>query len=799
MPNLGYEVNEWYLDGNSTQIGGETYTLTNITADHIVYVTFKLEQLEFTISGTITCAGSALVDVNMVGLSVVTDINGFYSATVDSGWSGVGTPAKDDYTFDPNSRSYINVTTDQVNQDYDALPWDHFDDARRSSMWWSVADGDTALAWLDEDTNNLNMRAFGLPPSCVGHWKMDDNAANPTVVDDSGNGNDGTAQQNTDILHTTGKIDGALTFNGTSDCADVGDVVGPGAYTKVAWVKRDAGDYYNNIVSSGDVWSHAIYAPYTQSFRLCAGHEHPFNQVQDSVPLDVNVWYQVAVTFDPNVSLGRMVLYKDGVQVDDANNVPTHSASTSTYIGRFVSGYWMNGAIDNVMIFNRALTTEEIADLYAEDTKPEVDWAALASSCTGHWRMNDNVANPTVVDDSGNGNDGTAQQNTDILHTTGKIDGALTFNGTSDCADVGDVVGPGAYTKVAWVKRDAGDYYNNIVSSGDVWSHAIYAPYTQSFRLCAGHEHPFNQVQDSVPLDVNVWYQVAVTFDPNVSLGRMVLYKDGVQVDDANNVPTHSASTSTYIGRFVSGYWMNGAIDNVMIFNRALTTEEIEALYNEGNGTETLSSDSHQAHYVANGWSFDVAEDLEVKVDFHHSDVSMADGWVGMSVGDDVNYVSISAGADSNGSYFYYEAVVDGNLVSEREARIVDDGTLYVSYDATLREFYLSHKGFGSENAYVWQTSNPLQGQWAFPVDVSIGGGSSGAALSPGEAYLDNFEMAKATLLGWPPATDIDGNGFIELYDLVIMCGNWLDTGAGDIDNDGDVDFIDFAELGLAW
>lgn len=85
------------------------------------------------------------------------------------------------------------------------------------------------------------------------------------------------------------------------------------------------------------------------------------------------------------------------------------------------------------------------------------------------------------------------------------------------------------------------------------------------------------------------------------------------------------------------------------------------------------------------------------------------------------------------------------------------------------------------------------------PVDVSIGGGSSGAVLGPGEAYLDNFEMAKATLLGWPPATDLDGNGFIELYDLVIMCENWLDTGAGDIDNDGNVDFIDFAEFGLAW
>jgi hypothetical protein len=31
------------------------------------------------------------------------------------------------------------------------------------------------------------------------------------------------------------------------------------------------------------------------------------------------------------------------------------------------------------------------------------------------------------------------------------------------------------------------------------------------------------------------------------------------------------------------------------------------------------------------------------------------------------------------------------------------------------------------------------------------------------------------------------------------MCENWLESGAGDIDNNGKVDLTDFAELGLAW
>jgi len=204
--------------------------------------------------------------------------------------------------------------------------------------------------------------------------------------------------------------------------------------------------------------------------------------------------------------------------------------------------------------------------------------------------MNDNAASQMVIDSSGNGRDGTAQQNTNVLHTTGKIEGALTFNGSSDYINVGSVIGTDAYTKVAWVKRDAGNYYNNIVSSGDVWSHVIYAPYTQSFKLSAGHVDPYNQVQDPNPIDVNVWYFVAVTFDPNVSSGRMVLYKNDVKVSEANNVPTQHASMMTYIGRFVSGYGTKGAIDNVMIFNRALTAEEIATLYNGGSGTEIIPS-----------------------------------------------------------------------------------------------------------------------------------------------------------------------------------------------------------------
>jgi hypothetical protein len=411
--------------------------------------------------------------------------------------------------------------------------------------------------------------------------------------------------------------------------------------------------------------------------------------------------------------------------------------------------------------------------------------------------MNDNAASTTVIDSSGNNRNGTAQQNTVYLHTTGKIDGALRFNGTTDYVNVGVALN-GAYTKVAWVKRavDSNSYYNNIVSS-DTQSNFFWIPYHQSYKLTAGHNTNYYAVQDpnAIPADGN-YYFVAVTFDPcNPSTGRMILYKNGNKVSENASVAVQAASNTTYIGRFqTAGYYFGGSIDNVMVFNRALTADEITMLYNQGLGIEDISGSPKQASYNANGWSLNTGQDLAVRVDYHYGAVSASEGWAGITVGDDVNYVSMSVGSDGGQKYYYYETSVDGSVVTDREARTADDGTLYVSFDSALKTFYLSRTGFGAGNAH-----SSAHGLWLEPVEASLGGGSSGATLASGQAYLDNFLVGTAGLLGWPPRTDLDVDGYIGIYDLDIMAANWLMAGYGDFDNNSRVDFIDFAELALAW
>ena len=71
----------------------------------------------FTISGNAGMSG-----VTMKGLpgDLVTDERGYYSVTVDYGWSGTAMPIKEGYLFVPASKIYHNVNSDRTREDYTA-------------------------------------------------------------------------------------------------------------------------------------------------------------------------------------------------------------------------------------------------------------------------------------------------------------------------------------------------------------------------------------------------------------------------------------------------------------------------------------------------------------------------------------------------------------------------------------------------------------------------------------------------------------------------------------------------------
>lgn len=183
--------------------------------------------------------------------------------------------------------------------------------------------------------------------------------------------------------------------------------------------------------------------------------------------------------------------------------------------------------------------------------------------------------------------------------------GAYRFDGSTTAAiDLGAGMPVGAYTKTAWVRR-SGSGRNNILSGQD--GHRLWAPDLYSYRLSAGHARDWDAVQDSEPLEVGRWHFVAVTYDPDSDCGdpgddcgEMILYKDGAEVDRAINVAPPSQDERVWVGAYAGTYNWTGMIDDVRLYSRALTGEQIAALYSDGQArlvsAETQVGEAWQVH-----------------------------------------------------------------------------------------------------------------------------------------------------------------------------------------------------------
>ncbi len=166
--------------------------------------------------------------------------------------------------------------------------------------------------------------------------------------------------------------------------------------------------------------------------------------------------------------------------------------------------------------------------------------------------------------------------------------GAWEFDGAGDELNAGENFPVlASYTKTAWVYRtgSGANGGNNIISGNqDPNGHALWAADRNENRLSAGHNTNWELVEDTVPLALNTWFFVAVSYDRSTHV--MTLYKNGAVIDQ-EPVPVADRDvldTTISIGSFgVSNGWMwQGTIDDPRIWTRVLTDDEILSLYTSG-------------------------------------------------------------------------------------------------------------------------------------------------------------------------------------------------------------------------
>jgi hypothetical protein len=201
-----------------------------------------------------------------------------------------------------------------------------------------------------------------------------------------------------------------------------------------------------------------------------------------------------------------------------------------------------------------------------------------------------NEGSGTVAyDSSGNGNNGNLVNGPTWVD--GKFGKALSFDGVNDYVEANDSIGTFSYlTIAAWFKLNslpgsyATIYFNGDGSGGNDIHLAITSDGAIFSRADAPAECDISIRKSSSGLvSPGNWYHVVVVFDTVNDVKKV--YLNGTLVQ--NVTYTCSIPTANYkdeIGRaydnsFLNNWYFNGVIDEVRIYNRALSEEEIQALY----------------------------------------------------------------------------------------------------------------------------------------------------------------------------------------------------------------------------
>lgn len=194
----------------------------------------------------------------------------------------------------------------------------------------------------------------------------------------------------------------ALSFDGTNDYVDVGNVLSnTGKLTISAWINLSSGiGSYAGVVVKGTAgrnYSLAVNAG-GLSYLWTQGITSANNPVM-SVTFSTGTWYHLVAVRDVGGAGG--VIYVNGVQVfsDSGSAGGANSEVLGIGIGGNGFGYF-KGLIDEVRIYNRALTAAEVAGLYNGSTAPD------ASGLVGLWNCDEGTG-LTTADGSGSANTGT--------------------------------------------------------------------------------------------------------------------------------------------------------------------------------------------------------------------------------------------------------------------------------------------------------------------------------------------------------------------------------------------------------
>ena len=399
----------------------------------------------------------------------------------------------------------------------------------------------------------------------VAYYALENNAN-----DSSGNGLDGTIVG--DPVFVEGAVGMGLQLDGVDDYVDLGndplfDLTEQ--VTLSLWVNtQDIGNTQNNPwLGKGD------------TSYMIKGHREG-NQIEffiydgtwitahaDVGPEFNGDWHHAAGTFDGE----QLKIYVDGelsVTTDHVGGISPDTYNVAIGTNTQSGGRFSESIVDEAKIYSRALSEGEI--LYLAGFRAPVDPGT--DGLVAHYAFENDT-----TDSSGNGLDGTIIG--DATFAEGVKGMALNLDGDDyvDCGGIDEFSFVDAMTLSTWVNiRSVTTAWMAIAAKGEnAWRLAVSNETTTLEYAFSGGTRGWQAATTATELAFDEWYHVAATYDATVGA---TVYINGVV--DASNPDTGGIDVNQFpllIGDNpeATGRLFDGMLDEIMIYNRALSQEEI--------------------------------------------------------------------------------------------------------------------------------------------------------------------------------------------------------------------------------
>lgn len=171
------------------------------------------------------------------------------------------------------------------------------------------------------------------------------------------------------------------------------------------------------------------------------------------------------------------------------------------------------------------------------------------------------------------------------INQAGKLDRSYSYDGFDDYINISYNELNSSFAISAWVKipHSTGEFENqSIISIGGVWVFKRRSGLDNALGVvCETHVDALS----NTAIADDVWEHIIVSYDGTT----LKLYQNNIETYSATETFNFTQRNDSEIGRryYTSGstkYYLEGNLDQIAVWSRALTTDEISALYNSGDG-----------------------------------------------------------------------------------------------------------------------------------------------------------------------------------------------------------------------